>query len=157
MVKKSLVILLSLLMIMLLAACGGGGQAPAAAPVEEQPVDAAPAGETGGESQPVAEASPAESEVPEDVPLMDGAYDLDVGRKGTQIAYKVDATIADVVTFYQEALAALGWENAGPPDSAMANIANIIRQNSNGDRLSIAMQFNPNASFTVLTITVNRK
>ncbi|RMF47842.1 MAG: hypothetical protein D6755_04605, partial [Anaerolineae bacterium] len=154
---------LVLVLALILAACGGSATpAPKAQPSggNETSVPAS----SGGEEAAPTEASPAESpaaaepasEQPQDVPVMEGAYDLSVERSGTQMRYKVDSDVQTVVDFYHGILPSLGWEIKGPPDSVVGNIASMLRENAAGDRLSINMQYNPNAQFTVVTIAISR-
>ncbi|GAB4522140.1 MAG: hypothetical protein Fur0018_03490 [Anaerolineales bacterium] len=88
---------------------------------------------------------------------MDGAYDVSIQHNSTQIKYKVDADVQTVVDFYHEVLPPLGWEIKGPPDSVVGSIASMLRKNANNDQLAINMQYNPNAQFTVVTISISRK
>lgn len=120
--------------------------------VEEAP----PTDEEGGTSEVAPPVKPVVGEVPEDVPVMEDAYDLQAGRRGNTVVYQVDATIEDVVSFYQEELPKFGWELAGPPDSAIGAIATMLRENSAGDRLAINMQSNELGGFVTLTITIDR-
>lgn len=140
---------------------------PAAAPVEEEAPETpiaeevsaseAQAEETGGEEVEVAEASPAsETSAPEDFPIMEGYYKLQVMRNGAVVNYQVDGAIADVVAFYTEQLPNYGWEEAGPPDTAVGSIATMLRRNEAGDQLSISMQENKLGGFIRVTLTVNR-
>jgi hypothetical protein len=105
------------------------------------------------EPTPVAETV---GEVPEDVPIMDGAYELQAGRSGKNVVYQIDATVQDVVAFYQGVLADYGWEMAGPPDNAVGAIGTMLRENAIGDRLAINMQRNEVGGFVRLSITISR-
>ncbi len=109
--------------------------------------------EPGEEAQPV---EPAKSTYPEDVPIMEGAYQLQAARKGTNVLYQIDATVDEVVTYYQNELPNFGWEMAGPPDNAVGAIATMLRENEAGDRLAINMQANELGGFVRLTITISR-
>ena len=94
--------------------------------------------------------------VPDDVPVMDGAYQLQVTRSGNNVLYQVDASVDEVVAFYQEELPKFEWEMAGPPDNAIGSIGTMLRENAAGDRLTINMQGNDLGGFVRLTITVSR-
>lgn len=107
-----------------------------------------------GDSEPPPD-TPA-SRIAADVPILEGAYDMNVSGSGLQITYKVGLDVDSVVFFYQEQLASLGWESAGPSDTAVGATALMLRKNAANDRISINMQFNPNASFTVVTLVINR-
>ena len=107
------------------------------------------------------EPEPAPDEVEEesrgdDVPIIEGATQVQISRTGNNINYQVEGTVEDVMTFYQEELPDYGWEMAGPPDNAVANIATMLRENTAGDRLAINMQFNELGGFVILTISVSR-
>jgi len=152
---KKLIYVISLLSItaVLLAACG------------------TPAASTGGSgasvestSGPSSVATPAdaglsqrvEDTFPEDLPLPDGAYKVDVSAGGTQVSYQHDGTIEQMVTFLQEELPAFGWDIQGSPDSAVGAIATMLRKNEAGDTLSVNMQYNANGDFVTLTMAILR-
>lgn len=167
------VIVLFLILSMLISACGpaatplpgGDSQPPATVessvsePAESEDVDADIVGESDvptGEPQPsVASDSPL-ARVPENVPIMDGAYDAKVSGSGLQINYKVSGSVSEVVEYYQIRLAELGWESAGPPDTAVGATALMLRKNADDNRLSINLQYNPNGLFTVVSLVVTR-
>lgn len=92
----------------------------------------------------------------EDVPIMDEAYKVQKGRSGKNVVYQVDASIEEVVTYYQEILPNYEWELAGPPDNAVAAIATMLRENAAGDRLAINMQANELGGFVIVNITISR-
>lgn len=105
------------------------------------------------DAQPI---QPEKSEVPEDLPVMEGAYNLQPMRQGLNVVYNVEGGIPDVVTFYQEVLEDYGWEMAGPQDNALGAMATMLRENTAGDRLSISMQANEFGGFVRLNITITR-
>lgn len=153
--KKHTLTALILLLALLLGACGlKATPTPKPTPVVPAGGESS-GGESGGET---AEAAPTTNglQVPEDVPIMPGAYKLQVLRHGTQIVYQVDGSIDDVLSFYQTELEKLGWQMAGPPDSAVGSIATMLRQNEAGDKLSINMQHNPLGNFVSINIAVVR-
>lgn len=92
----------------------------------------------------------------DDVPIMDEAYQVQKGRSGKNVVYQVDASIEEVVTYYQEVLPNYEWELAGPPDNAVASIATMLRENAVGDRLAINMQANELGGFVRVNITISR-
>lgn len=118
--------------------------------------EAPPPDDEGDTSEVAPPVEPVEGELPEDVPVMEDAYDLQVGRRENTVVYQVDTTIEDVVSFYQEELPKLGWELRGPPDNAVGSIATMLRYNSAGDQLAINMQGNELGGFVTLTITISR-
>jgi hypothetical protein len=144
-----------ILLIMFISACtpcrvpvdefnqapAGGDESPREVPETPLPIgDSAPA----EEAQPIATQSLI---VPEGIPIMDGATNLQVARDGTNIQFQIDGAIVDVVAFYQEVLPDFGWEIAGPPDNVIGLIATM---------LAINMQANELGGLVLLTITVNR-
>ncbi len=160
--KKTLILILALgLLTFALVACGGGPPANTTAPEQDGGGSSAAPPSNGGENtsaeSPTESAAVDKNQAPEDVPLMDGAYEISIERNGTQIKYKVDAEVQAVVDFYHDVLPPLGWEIKGPPDSVVGSIASMLRKNANGDQLSINMQYNPNAQFTIVTIAISRK
>ena len=111
---------------------------------------------TGGEAETGGESTTDNPQVGEDVPFPEGIYDTNTSSDGGQIVYKVGGESQDVVQYYQDILPGLGWEMVGQ-DTVIGNTALMSRENANGDRLSINMQYNPNAGFTVVTLVVTRK
>ena len=121
---------------------------------EQEPVEEV-VSEVNDEPEPAPDEAEEESRG-DDVPIMEGATRVQISRAGNNINYHVDGTIDDVITFYQEELPNYGWEMAGPPDNAVANIATMLRENTAGDRLALNMQFNELGGFVILTINVSR-
>jgi hypothetical protein len=107
--------------------------------------------DSGDESPQVVEVS---GGVPADVPVMDGAYQLQAGRSGKNVSYQIDAAVEDVVSFYQEELPKFEWEMAGTPDNAIGSIGTMLRENAAGDRLAINMQANERGGFVILNISI---
>lgn len=98
----------------------GGDESPREVPETPLPIgDSAPA----EEAQPIATQSLI---VPEGIPIMDGATNLQVARDGTNIQFQIDGAIVDVVAFYQEVLPDFGWVIAGPPDNVIGLIATML-------------------------------
>jgi len=128
---------------------GAGEGVETTAPVQEtQP---AGVGEETGNEAPLATPG-----VPEDIPIMEGAYKLQVARAGAYVIYQVDGSIEDVVTFYQQELPNFGWHEVRSPDTAMGAMATILRENDAKDRLNISMQKNELGGFVAVTISVQR-
>ncbi|HEX6304727.1 MAG TPA: hypothetical protein VFZ76_11095 [Anaerolineales bacterium] len=107
-----------------------------------------------GATQPQAGISPEGAR--EDIPIMEAARGLQILRQGGTITYEVDTDIDTVVSFYQEELPNYGWELAGPPDSALASIATMLRENDSGDRMTINLQENQLGGFVRVNISVVR-
>jgi hypothetical protein len=110
----------------------------------------------GGEAAPENEAPPSDSGIPEDVPIPDSVYELQASRKGSFVQYKIDGEIADVVTFYQQQLPELGWQEGRAPDISQTRMGTMLREKENGDRLAINMQKNDLGGFVFVTITLHR-
>jgi hypothetical protein len=148
--KKWLFIIASLLLIsMLLTACGGSQETTVA---EENPVATQ---ESSAPEEIVASEPSEDSGVPEDVPMIPDAYDLQVSNK-TRISYKVDKTVQEVVEFYQSEFENYGWTVVKNPDSVVGNMAQMSRSNEAGDRLIFSLQYNPIGEFTVVQISITR-
>jgi hypothetical protein len=127
--------------------------APTKDPATEVPLD-----ETGPGSEVIEPPQDVETtgEVPEDVPIMDGAYQLQAGLSGKNVVYQIDSSLEDVVVFYVEELPDFGWEMAGPLDNAVGSIGTMLRENAAGDRLVINLQRNEVGGFVRLNITISR-
>ena len=158
--KKSLLWMAGVMLIALLVtnAClpkpsrtdtpeAGGGQATSGENQVEQPAEI-----TEQAPQPPAGQVP----VPEDVPIMQGGYNLQTARGGASIIYQVDGDVKTVVDYYTEKLPEMGWDMAGPPDTAVGSIASMLRENEASDRMTINMQENKIGGFVQLTIFVVR-
>ncbi len=118
-----------------------------------KPVEPAADPDSGEEPPPVVEVT---GGVPDDVPVMDGAYQLQVTRSGNKVLYQVDASVEEVIAFYQEELPKFEWEMAGPADNVMSFIGTMLRENVAGDRLAINLQGNDLGGFVILTISISR-
>lgn len=149
--------------LLIAAAC-----TPTRVPVEEATLPAEAEGEVTAEVEPtqpeetpqeepaLTEVPTTESGVPADVPIMEGAYNLQVARGGTTIFYQIDAKVEEVVAFYQAELPNYGWDMAKNPDTAVGSMALMLRENEAGDRINLNMQYNPLGEFVRLTITISR-
>lgn len=152
---------LLLIVLMFVAACSpkakpvptagqGAGEAGAAS---EQVLETQPAGVSGDTGNAAAQKTP---QVPEDVPVMDGAYKLQVARAGAYVIFQVDGSIDDVVTFYEAELPNYGWHKVSSPDTITGSTASILRENEAGDKLNLYMQRNDLGDFVSITIAVQR-
>ena len=92
---------------------------------------------------------------PDDVPIMPDAYELRV-VDALNLTYKVDATIEDVVAFYQTELPNNGWDQINNPDSVVGSMAQMARSKTNGDRITFSFQYNQIGEFTLLRIFITR-
>jgi ABC-type Fe3+-hydroxamate transport system substrate-binding protein len=93
--------------------------------------------------------------VPEDVPIMPDAYDLEVTNQ-LNLNYKINLPIKDVVAFYQQELPNNGWDQINNPDSVVGSMAQMSRSKANGDRINFSFQYNPIGEFTVVQIYITR-
>ena len=163
--KVKLSALATLLVILLLiAACTPSripvneydGPLPGGTPIEQQPTEVIreiDVPESDEEPTPVVEL---EGGIPEDLPMMEGAYQIQAGHSGKNVSYQIDGSVEDVLTFYQGELPKFGWELTGPPDNAIGSIGTMLRENGAGDRLTINMQANEVGGFVKLTIVISR-
>jgi hypothetical protein len=113
---------------------------------EENDIQPSESNETGTE----------EDNVPEDVPIMPGYRKLSLTSDASNISYEVDGTIDEVVTFYQEELANLGWEMSRSPDKTYSAFGTLSREKESGDRITISLQFNPIGEFVVVRLVILR-
>ena len=160
---------LTLVLVLALAACSSGGSEAsadssgtggAADTSDNAPPDSGDSTSDQAEPAPTSDAAPADAAgevVPDDVPIMPGAYNLDVIREGTQVNYTVDGEIDAVMVFYEEELATLGWTETRAPDSAVGAIGSMTRENEAGDKISLNMSFNPISGATPIAIAISRK
>ncbi len=138
-----------LVLLVLLVACSKGEETsgPAENPIATQG------------SLPSVQNSPVSTKaplgVPEDVPVMPDAYELQIPNAVT-IYYKVDLPLKDVVAFYQDELTNYGWDQPKNPDSAVGAMAQMARSKSDGDRITFSIQYNPVGEFTVVQISLTR-
>jgi hypothetical protein len=139
-----------LLILIFAGACSpAAGPDPGEGVTEEGPVEVTQEG-----NNPDSPAGP--PGVPEDIPIAEGAYKLQVARNGANVNYQVDGVIDDVVAFYQQMLPEQGWTEVTNPDT-VGSIAILLRENEAGDRVSINMQKNEVGGFVVVSISVTRK
>jgi hypothetical protein len=147
--KRVLFVIAVIIIISILSVACSKGQAttPSQYPITTQE----PGGST---SQPVV-ATSAPSGVPEDVPIMPDAYDLQIPNQ-LNLTYKVDLQIKDVVAFYQQELPTDGWDQPANPDSVVGSMAQMARSKANGDRITFSIQYNPVGEFTIVQIYITR-
>ncbi|OGO12658.1 MAG: hypothetical protein A2Y53_01760 [Chloroflexi bacterium RBG_16_47_49] len=108
--------------------------------------------------EPTQETSAATSEptgVPEDVPIVPDAYELEVANQ-LNLEYKVNLPIKDVVEFYQQEFPNYGWDVINNPDSVVGSMAQMSRSNAEGDRLIFSIQYNPVGEFAINKIFITR-
>ena len=144
--KRKLILLITVWVTLLftVSACFGGGDQgdPNSTPTS---VSEGPRVDTQGEA------------VPDDVPMIPGAYNLDVFSGGTQINFRVDGSVEAVMEYYAIELEAEGWMPTRAPDSAIGVIGSMSRQNEAGDLVSLNLSYNSNGDFVTVAIAVSRK
>ena len=96
-------------------------------------------------------------EWPEDVPLPPDAYDIDVARNSSQLTFKLPGNIETTMAYLQEELPAYGWETEVTPDSAVGAMATMLRENAEGHRMSINVQYNQLGDFVTITMAIVRE
>ena len=133
-----------LLSALVLTGCfGGGGQGdPNATPTT---VSEGPRTDAQGQA------------VPDDLPVIPGAYNLDVFSNGTQVNFRVDGSIENVMDYYVGALEENGWMPTRAPDNAIGVTGTMSRQNEAGDSISLNMSYNGNGDFVTVLIAISRK
>jgi hypothetical protein len=127
-----------------LVGCFGGGE-EADPNVTPTAVSEGPRSDTQGEA------------VPEDIPVIPGAYKMDVISNGTQVNFTVDGDIEYVMDYYSTELEALGWMPTRAPDSAIGSIGTMSRENAEGDVVSLNMSYNANGDFVLVQIAISRE
>lgn len=151
-------LVLILVLVFALTGCFGGGSDSSSN--SSSGSDSSSSGSGSDSAPPVGEApaqDAAGEAVPEDIPVIPGAYDLDVIRSGTQVNFRVDGDIEYVMGWFQGELEAYGWAPTRAPDSAMGAIGTMSRANEAGDTVSINMSYNANGGFVIVQIAISRK
>ncbi len=96
-------------------------------------------------------------DIPFDIPIMDGAYDLQSSAQGTQFTYRVDADLQAVATFYKVNLPIHDWIPGRLSESSIGDtIINLEYYHSNNDVLMINLNYNPFGEFVSVQISINR-
>lgn len=134
-------------LVVFLAACAAPESSPEPAPQSEGEV--APVVETAPDEV-VEESTDSEPAAPEatptaemsDVPIYAGAEDYKTTNNGTYISYVVpNVAIADVTKFYQDELAASGWEQKNKKDSGFGESITILRSKPDKN-ISVSIDIN---------------
>lgn len=94
--------------------------------------------------------------VPEDVPLMPGAYSVQVMRPNRLVVYRLNRRLADVIAFYQRVLQRYGWQQPSPGDAVVGAAATLMRFKVGGDRLVLSLRYKPEERATIVAISVKR-
>lgn len=122
-----LVIVMVLSLLLAACAASGGGGEPAVATEDAGPATQPEAAPTEPETAPAEPEATPTAEM-SDVPVFEGAEDYKTTGNGTYITYNVPDTTVEIVTkFYQEQLAALGWEQKNKKDSGFGGSITILR------------------------------
>lgn len=172
---------LALAMLVLLVACGGGDEtteetaAPTAttAPVEvptntdtpeptqppaaggEQPTPTETAAETAPTESATAASEGTESEVPFDVPIMEGATDVLIQYDVGSVTYLMeDTAIEEVFEFYETTMPEQGWE--AKTSSAIGMMGTLVFETEEA-RVSISLQANEIAETVVVRLFILEK
>ena len=142
--KHVIVWMIGLLLMGVLAAC-------AEIPAAEAPVE-------------VPDFVPASlGDIPADIPVSTAAADVQVGvtDTSTHVRYLADTTDVEVVVdYYQDALAAEGWESSGMEDVTVradtATTATLVRVNDAGDTITVDVSHQDGADSTEVEVVVVR-
>ncbi|NPA92371.1 MAG: hypothetical protein GXO56_01650 [Chloroflexi bacterium] len=137
------------LAVTVLAACAipsGGSLLPAGATPSLTPTPSAVPTPT----------APVVAGVPEDVPLMPGAYDIQVLRANHLVVYRVRAPLGTVLRFYQSALAQEGWQQPAMSDPVVGYVATLLRFKPPGDKLVLNLRYEVKGGYVVVSISVTR-
>ncbi len=94
--------------------------------------------------------------VPEDVPLMPGAYDVQVQKAGTLVVYRVKALLGEVLDYYQEVLPHYGWQQTAAQDTVVGYVAKLARAKPEGDRVVLSLRYDVRGHFVTVAISVAR-
>ncbi len=94
--------------------------------------------------------------VPEDVPLMPGAYDVQVQKAGTLVVYRVKVLLGEVLDYYQEVLPRYGWQQTAAKDTVVGYVAKLARAKPTGDRVVLSLRYDVRGHFVTVAISVAR-
>ena len=139
--RLKFILAMFLVLSLAVSACGGGGA------TEEGPA-------TGGGGAPAATAT--EAALQEDVPILEGATDLKITSGGAVINYQVESTVAEATQFYQEQLAALGWEQLNKKDSGFGDSITLLRSKPE-QNISVTLQSIAGSTSVRVQITLTPK
>lgn len=145
--KKLSLVLILILLVFLVVGCGKKEEAPAIIINDNQNNNVV-------ESVVI---DPADDGWPEDIPLPANAYDIEVARNASNLNFKIEGNIESSMLLLQEELADYGWGSAITPDSAVGAMATMLRENSNGDTMSVSFQYNQLGEFVAIYFSITRK
>ncbi len=120
------------------------------------PVTASPMLATATPTFSLASSLPAPAGVPDDVPLMPGAYDVQVQKAGTLVVYRVKALLGEVLDYYQEVLPRYGWQQTAAQDTVVGYVAKLARAKPAGDRVVLSLRYDVRGHFVTVAISVAR-
>ncbi len=130
----------------LLAACGGSATTE-------------PASASGGVTSTQAEAPTqvlsAEQRVPEDIPIPEGASNLQVDSRGKTFTFSVAMPVPELIDYFVTELTALGWETTGGSESMIGLGGTVVRRKG-ADRVTVTMNGNPNTDDVFVQINLAR-
>jgi hypothetical protein len=149
--KKAALVIVTIIIIALVSVACSKSQVTTPAQIQ----NTATIQETGSSVQPTAVPTKASPTVPEDIPIMPDAYELQIPNQ-LNITYKVDLKIQDVVDFYEQTLPEDGWDQINNPDSVVGSMAQMTRSKTNGDRITFSLQYNPVGEFTIVQMYIIR-
>jgi hypothetical protein len=160
---------LAIITLLMLAACGGSDdtgsessvpeptEAPAPTEIAEptQPPTTAEEQPTAVEEMPTEPAAEREPQVLFDVPIMEGATQLDVQESVGTVTYVVENTDLDtVVEFYQTEMTAQGWESKA---ASLAGLMASLVFETDEARTSVSLQANNIAKTVTVRLFIIKK
>lgn len=159
--KRVFVLVFVVVIATALAACGGGAapQEPPAAPqATKAPSTGAPAApEQPAATQPEAPAEPSGPQVPDIVPIIEGATNLNITGDYSYIAYQApDMTLEEAIAFYQAELAARGWVQKNKKDGGVGDSITMLRTHEDYN-ISVTIQTIPNSTTLRVLIALTPK
>ena len=102
-------------------------------------------------------------DIPADIPVSTAAADVQVGvtESSTHVRYLADTTDVEVlVEYYQDALAAEGWESSGLEDVTVRadteTTATLVRVNDAGDTITVDVSHRDGEDSTEVEVVVVR-
>ena len=133
---------------------GSGAAEPTQAPASSDEASD-PTEETEIEQEPI---PVDERGIPLDIPIMEGAYDIQVSlsRSGVDINFRVDMSVEDTVAYFQENLPTMGWMETTSKDTAFGALGSMARINEAEDNMALSMNYNPGGEFTQVVVSVSR-